>query len=202
MATYSDTVRNARLDTVETTIGTAPILRTYNGTPPADVRTALSGNTLIGQGTLPSDWMANASAPTKALAGSWTLTGQAGAGAGTAATFARIFDSTGTTAHIQCTFGTSFTLNTSALTAANGNVLTFTATTGVAVGQLVSGTGIPAGATVVAFTGTTVTLSHTSTAGVANATTVTFGYEMNANNNNLATGQSATVTSFTITTGN
>jgi hypothetical protein len=39
----------------------------------------------------------------------------------------------------------------------------------------VSGTGVPPNTTVVAFTGTTVTMSNTSTAGVANAAAITFG---------------------------
>lgn len=99
---YSATVANAKLDQIETTIGTAPELRIYNGTAPANADTALSGNTLLASGTLPSDWLAAASAKTKAKAGSWTLTGQAGAGAGTAGTFWRIYVTT--TCHMQGTF--------------------------------------------------------------------------------------------------
>ena len=86
----SDAVRNARLDAVETTIGTAAIIRFYDGTPPADETTALSSNTLLAEGTLPSDWMAGASAGSKGKSGTWTLNGQSGAGAGTDARFGRI----------------------------------------------------------------------------------------------------------------
>ncbi len=100
---YTTTLRNARLDQVETSTGTAPLLNLYNGTKPALPTTGLSGNTLLAQGTLPSDWLAAASGGTKAKAGSWTLTGQSGAGAGTAATFFRIYDSAGTTCYIQGT---------------------------------------------------------------------------------------------------
>lgn len=96
-------VRNATLDAIETTVGNAPVLRLYNGTKPATPATALSGNTLLATGTLPSDWMAAASGGAKALAGAWTLTGQSGAGAGTAATFYRIYESTVTTCHVQGT---------------------------------------------------------------------------------------------------
>jgi hypothetical protein len=191
----SDAVRNGKNDALETTIGVSPIVRVYNGTPPADESTALAGNTLLAQGTLPSDWLAASAAGVKSLLGSWTVTGSA-TGSGT---FVRVFDSTGTTCHMQLTLGASVPLSTNALTAANGNVLNFASTTGVAVGKNVSGTGIPEGSTVVAFTGTTVTISQTSTAGVANAAAVTFGYETVINNNSIVNGQAVNITSFTYT---
>jgi hypothetical protein len=101
---YSATVKNAKLDQVETTVSTSPKLRIYNGTAPATADTALSGNTLLAEGTLPSDWMASASAGSKAKNGTWTLTGQSGAGSGTAGTFFRVYDNAGTTCHMQGTF--------------------------------------------------------------------------------------------------
>jgi hypothetical protein len=101
----SDANKNAMLDAIETTMGTAVILRLYNGTPPADESTALAGNTLLATGTLPSDWLAAASSGSKAKAGTWTLTGQSGAGAGTDCTFGRIYRSNGTTCDIQFTAG-------------------------------------------------------------------------------------------------
>ena len=104
---YSATVKNAKLDTIETTISTSPKLRVYNGTAPATADTALSGNTLLAEGSLPSDWLAAASGSAKAKSGTWTLTGQSGAGAGTAGTFFRIYDSAGTTNHMQGTFTAS-----------------------------------------------------------------------------------------------
>jgi hypothetical protein len=103
----SDTVRNAKLDAIETTISTAPILRLYNGTPPANETTALSGNTLLAEGTLPSDFMSAAASGVKGKNGTWTLTGQSGAGAGTDCTFGRIYASDGTTSHMQFTAGES-----------------------------------------------------------------------------------------------
>lgn len=101
--TYSFAVADAKNDSVETTIGVSPQLRIYNGTAPTNARTALSGNTLLAQGTLPSDWMAASASGVKAKTGVWTLTGQAGAGAGTAGTFYRIYDSAGTNCHEQGT---------------------------------------------------------------------------------------------------
>src|SRR5262245_41146930 len=71
---YSVAVRNARLDTVESTTGTSPIMELRTGTQPADCATAASG-TLLAQNALPSDWMAAASAGTKAKANTWTVTG-------------------------------------------------------------------------------------------------------------------------------
>lgn len=202
----SATVKKAKLDQEETTIGTSPLIRVYNGTPPADSDTALSGNTLLAVGTAPSDWLAAATntgnVVTKVKAGTWTITGQSGAGAGTAGTFFRVYDSAGTNCHKQGSFGANTVIATSALTAANGNVLNFASTTGVAVGQNITGTGVPVGATVVAFTGTTVTMSITSTAGVANAASITFGSDMVVDNNNISNAQVLTVNTFTLNAGN
>lgn len=78
----------------------APTLSIYDGTMPANCGTALSGNTLLATGTLPTDFMADASAGAKAKAGTWTIAGQSGAGTGTNATFFRILDAAGT-CHIQ-----------------------------------------------------------------------------------------------------
>ncbi len=133
---YSATVKNAKLDQIETTISTAPLLRIYNGTAPTNADTALSGNTLLASGALPSDWMAAASGGAKAKSGTWTLIGQSGAGAGTAGTFFRVYDSTGTTCHMQGTFtasggGGDMTIdNNSIANAQSITVNTFTITSG------------------------------------------------------------------------
>lgn len=193
---------NAGLDAKETAVGTAPILRIYAGSLPADCAASLGGATLLAEGTLPSDWLAAASSRSKAKSGTWSLTGQSGAGTGTNATFWRLYKSDGTTCVYQGTIKTAISISTSASTSANGNVLTFTSTTGVAVGNTVSGTGIPTGATVVAVTSTTVTLSMTSTAGVSNTTSITFGGDMNIDNVNIANAQAINVSAFTLTSGN
>lgn len=94
---YSQTVRNARLDAVESTIGVTPLFRIYSGTKPAATTDAATG-TLLAEMTLPSDWMAAASGGTKEKSGTWQdLTANA---TGTAGYF-RVLDSTGTTTHIQ-----------------------------------------------------------------------------------------------------
>lgn len=97
----SVTVRNARLDTIESTIGVSAMMRIRSGAPPADCATADSG-TVLATLTLPSDWMAAASAGAKAKLGTWQ---DASADAtGTAGHF-RIYDSAGTTCHLQGTCG-------------------------------------------------------------------------------------------------
>lgn len=93
-------VGNAKLDAYETAIGASPIMRIYDGAKPANCAAARAGN-VIAQGTLPADWLANASAGSKGKAGTWTLTGQAAAGAGTTGVYWSILDSTGTTCHLQ-----------------------------------------------------------------------------------------------------
>jgi hypothetical protein len=194
----STAVRNARLDTVESTIGASAQLKVRTGAPPANCAAADTG-TVLATMTLPADWMAAAAAGSKALSGTWQ---DASADAtGTAGHF-RVYDSAGTTCHIQGTAGQNVVLTTSALTAANGNVLTFAATTGVVAGMNVSGTGVVAGSTVAAVTGTTVTLSMTSTAGVASGASITFSYDMSLDNASIAAGQSVTVASFTLTDSN
>lgn len=68
--TYSTAIANARLDAVESTIGTSAILKFRSGAPPATVATASSG-TVLATLNLPSDWMAAASARSKAKSGTW-----------------------------------------------------------------------------------------------------------------------------------
>jgi hypothetical protein len=63
-------VRNARLDAIETTISTSPTLEVRTGAPPANCAAADTG-TVIATLTLPSDWLAAASAGAKAIAGTW-----------------------------------------------------------------------------------------------------------------------------------
>ena len=89
-------VRNARLDSFETTVGTAPKLQIRTGAQPANCAAAASG-TLLCEITLPSDWLAAASSGSKAKSGTWAGTGVA---AGTAAHY-RIVDTAGTTCHEQ-----------------------------------------------------------------------------------------------------
>lgn len=67
---YSTNVRNARLDTVESTIGLLPLIEFRTGAPPANCAAAATG-TQLALFALPSDWMAAASGGTKAKLGTW-----------------------------------------------------------------------------------------------------------------------------------
>lgn len=117
--------RNAMLDSLETTIGTSAVLKIRTGSPPATVATADSG-TVLATLSLPSDWLAAASSGSKAKAGTWE---DASADAsGTAAHF-RIYQSNGTTAHLQGTVtvtggGGDLTLDSVSITAAQDITIT------------------------------------------------------------------------------
>lgn len=96
---YSDAVRNAKLDAVETAVGASAVLKLRAGAPPANVAAADTG-TVVATLNLPADWMAAASGGTKAKAGTWQdLSADA---AGTVGHF-RIYATDGTTAHMQGT---------------------------------------------------------------------------------------------------
>lgn len=92
-------VRNARLDVIETTIGTTPIMRIRSGAQPANCAAAFTG-TVLATLNLPSDWMAAAASGTKSLLGTWT--DASADAAGTAGHF-QICDAAGTTCHWQGT---------------------------------------------------------------------------------------------------
>lgn len=95
----STTVRNAKLDAVETTVGTGPILTIRTGAQPANCGAANSG-TVLATITCPSDWAAAASGGVKAKSGTWQDT--SADNSGTAAHW-RLHDSTATTCHLQGT---------------------------------------------------------------------------------------------------
>lgn len=129
---WSAGVRNARLDAWETAIGVTPFLRIYSGTPPASVAAALSGNTLLVEYHLASDWAANAATGQKTFNGLPLATTAVGGAAGTLATFYRIYAADGTTCHEQGTITTTggggdMTVdNASIATGQNVQVLSFT----------------------------------------------------------------------------
>ena len=123
---FSVAARNAALDAIETTVGTAPILQIRSGTVPANAAAADSG-TLLAEMTLPSDWLAAAASGAKSLSGTWS--DPAANAAGTAGHF-RVKDSSGTTTHIQ-----------GSITATGGGGDMTIDNTSIAVGQVISVTG-------------------------------------------------------------
>jgi len=127
---FSVPVRNARLDAFEATAGTGAILKIRTGAQPANCATADSG-TVLATLTLPSDWMAAASAGAKAKSGTWEdLSADA---TGTAAHW-RLYASDGVTCHAQGTCGAGsgdLQLNTVSLVAGGTfTVTSFTLTDG------------------------------------------------------------------------
>ena len=126
----SETVRNARLDALETAIGTSPVLRIREGSAPSSIADADAGDVLATL-TLPSDWMAAASSGSKAKSGTWQ--DSSADDTGTAAHF-RIYASDGTTQHFQGTVtitggGGDMTVdNTSFAAGQNFTVTSFTLT--------------------------------------------------------------------------
>jgi hypothetical protein len=95
----STTARNAILNAIETAVGTAAVLKIRTGAAPANCGTADSG-TVLASLSLPSDWMSDAAAGSKALTGSWA---DASADASGNAEHFRLYASDGTTCHMQGT---------------------------------------------------------------------------------------------------
>jgi hypothetical protein len=126
----STAVRNARLDAIETTVGVAAILRIRDGSVPANCAAADAG-TVLAELILPSDWMAAASGGSKGILGTWQ--DLSANNTGTAAHF-RIYDSGGSTCHMQGTVGTAATdmiVTSTAFTAgASFTITSFTLTDG------------------------------------------------------------------------
>lgn len=128
----STTVRNARLDAIETAIGASAVLKIRTGAAPANCAATDTG-TVLATLSLPSDWMAAASGGSKAKSGTWEdLTADAG---GTAAHW-RLYASDGTTCHAQGTVtatgnGGDMTLDNTSISAGQAVTVTgFTLTDG------------------------------------------------------------------------
>src|SRR5690349_25083557 len=129
---FSVSVRNAELDAIETAIGTDAIMKIRTGSVPASCAAADSG-TVLATLTLPTDWMAAASSGSKSKSGTWQDT--SADATGTAQHF-RIYDSGGSTCHIQGTVtatggGGDMTLDNVSLAATQSFTVTrFTLTAG------------------------------------------------------------------------
>lgn len=129
---FSDSVRNARLDAIETVAGLSPILKIRSGSAPASTAEADSGDVLATI-ALPSDWMEAAAGGSKSKLGTWEdtsadLTGTAG--------HFRIYDNGETTVLMQGTVtmagggGDMIVDNTSIAAGQTVTVQTFTLTDG------------------------------------------------------------------------
>ncbi len=124
-------VRNARLDTIESTIGATAKIKLFTGSVAANCAASDPAGTLITL-TLPSDWLNAASSGAKTLLGTWSGTGS---GSGNAASF-RLYANDGTTCGMQGTVtatggGGDLTLDNVAIaTSQVVNITTFTLTDG------------------------------------------------------------------------
>jgi hypothetical protein len=127
---FSVAARNAALDAIETAIGAAPTLEIRSGSVPANCAAAPTG-TVLATITLPSDWLAAASAGAKALLGTWQ-----DASADAAGTAAHFRINQGATCHVQGTVtatggGGDMTVdNTSFGVGQQVNITAFTITAG------------------------------------------------------------------------
>lgn len=124
----STAVRNARLDAIETNIGTSALCRLYS-----------ASNIILCEIQLPSNWLNAASNGSITKAGTWSGIGAVAAGSGINATYFQIFDSAGLVLGIKGTVtvtggGGDMTLdNTNIASTQNVTVQTFTLTDGNAL---------------------------------------------------------------------
>jgi hypothetical protein len=129
---YSVTVRNVRLDSLESAVGTSPVLKIRSGALPVNCAAADSG-TVLATVNLPADWMEPASNGAKIMKGTWEDT--SADATGTAGHF-RVYASDGATCHIQGTVtitgggGDMVVDNTSFAIGQNFVVTTFTLSAG------------------------------------------------------------------------
>ncbi len=200
MATqYSSALRTAQLEAIRTVLGSPFQIQLLGGAIPADVATAASG-TLVA--TFASATLAAASGGSIGLTGTPSTTCSAG-NDGSLGYFRAL--TSGGTAHLQGLAGMARSLSTSAATAAGGSVLTFASainTAQIAVGMAVSGTGVPSGARIATISGSTITLSAPSTAGIASGASITLSPDMVLDNFNLVATQTVQIASLTITASN
>ena len=92
---YSTTLRNNKLNTIDTTVGSSAVLKIFSGAEAANCAAA-DPSGLLATITLPASPWASASSGAIALSGSWSV---AASGTGTAASF-RIYDGSAN-CHIQ-----------------------------------------------------------------------------------------------------
>lgn len=128
----SGTVRDARLDSIEVTVGTSAVVKIFSGSQPTSCGAADSGTTLAAI-QCPSDWMNAASGGSKTKAGTWT--DASADNTGTAGHF-RVYEKTAATCHMQGSVtntggGGDMTVNSTSFTAGNSfTINTFTLTDG------------------------------------------------------------------------
>ena len=121
----SAALKNARLNAIESTIGTGAVLKIHEGAAPAAISSSDTGTVLVTM-QLDADWMAAASSGVKAFTGTWSDT--SADATGTAGHF-RLYAVDGTTQHVQGTVtgstgGGDMTLDNTSI--ASGQTVTVT----------------------------------------------------------------------------
>lgn len=118
-------VRNAMVDVIETTVGTAGYIKIFTGAAPADCQSGTSGTLLVNI-DLPSDWFTAASGGTGSKNGTWDGTAVA---AGTGAHY-RLYNNGTSVCHEQGTVGQgSGDLSLDNVSIASGQTVTVTSWT-------------------------------------------------------------------------
>jgi hypothetical protein len=120
---YSVTLRNNQVSQLQTTVGSAGVLKIFSGTEPTNCA-ASDPTGLLCTISLPSTFLTSSNATT-ALAGTWSGTGSA---AGTAACW-RIYDSS-CNCHMQGNTTTDLVLNNTSITSGQTVTVTSFAVTG------------------------------------------------------------------------
>lgn len=183
MPQYSTAVRNARQNAIESAVGVSAILRIRSGAPPANPGTADSG-TVLATMNLPSDWLTAAASGTVGKNGTWQ---DASADASGLAQHYRIYDTAGTTCHLQGlvsqphAVSTAVVLNQQMHNAGNVYRCTTAGTTGAASPPTGTGSGISDGSAVWNYVGR---------------------LDMAIDNSNIAITQQVTVNQYDLTEGN
>ena len=191
---YSTTHRTNNVADISTQAGTTAYLLIYTGAAPANCAASATGTLLA---SLPmSIPIGTTSSGVLTMS---AITSEAASATGTAGYWRICTSSAGTTCIAQGNIYATSTLTTSAATA-SGNILTFSATSPIVAGQTVSGTNIPAGTYALDVTSTTVTLNNNVTgSGVASGATITFGGDISFPSTSFTSGETISVSSFTIT---
>lgn len=103
--------------------------------------------------------------------------------------------------YAAATVAAGATLATNGTTASGGTVLNFASTSGLVVGQQVSGTNIAAGSYITALTATTVTLSTATSGAIASLASIIFGGESSSvkTMSSISTASSTAAAATTIT---
>lgn len=93
MASFSTALRNAQMDAITTAMGTSGLVRIYAGSRPANVGTAITGQTLLAEATCSSTF---AAAAASGVLTANAVTEDSSANATGTASFARLTTSGGT----------------------------------------------------------------------------------------------------------